>query len=79
MEHNKRKAARIGNAGYRFRETFWAITRYRKHKNPYWVHSKRNRETYGYSARFELLKIVAAFVLTVSMILLFVLVIHMLI
>ena len=78
MEHNKRKAARTTSAGYRLHETLWSIARYRRHQNTYWRHSKQNRNMYGYSARSELLKIVAAFILTVSMVLLFVLVIHIL-
>jgi len=78
MEHNKRKAARTTNVGFRLHETLWSIARYRKHQNSYWRHSKQNRNMYGYSARSELLKIVGAFALTVSMVLLFVLVIHML-
>jgi hypothetical protein len=78
MEHNKRKTTRTGGIGYRIRETVWMISGYRKHQNPYGRHNMQIRNISEYSTRFELLKIAASAILTVSLILLFVLVIHLL-
>jgi hypothetical protein len=78
MEHNKRKIIRTGGAGYRIRETAWLISGYRKRHYSYGKHSTQNGNISRYSTRFEVLKIVASGILTVSMILLFVLVIRIL-
>ncbi|WP_393971888.1 hypothetical protein OXIME_000475 [Oxyplasma meridianum] len=77
MEHNKRKTGKVVNAGYRVRKTFWSIAGDRKHQSPYWSDSKPNLNIYRYPTKKELLKIILSSILTVSMVLLFVFVIHM--
>lgn len=78
MEHNKRKSTRTGGSWYRFRETGWIVSGYRKHHASYGGHVATKGNSSGYSTKFELIKIATSGILTISMVLILVLVIRVL-
>jgi CTP synthase (UTP-ammonia lyase) len=76
MEHNRRKDARKGTSGYRIRDTAWILSGYRKPQQVYRRHEFHYPTNNSYSTSFQIIKVITSGILTVTMVLILMLVVH---